>query len=259
MKGTAALQYVAMDITPPFGYDAIVPLQKQHRVLVAHGTTPDFCRRLNAIAVSWSEFVTAARDYPIVFASLDRGSSFAPVLVLGLSEGSNLFVGPDGEWDSTTYLPAFVRRYPFCISKLYVDGEPSSERVVCIASAWIDPGGVEMFDAQGRPTPRWQATEKLLSEFEADLDLTAQMCASLARLQVFSPFTMQVIGGDQAGLRLDGMYRVDESRLRDLKPASHKVLVTKGYMSKIYAHLHSLDNFSRLYSRALASGRLKGG
>ena len=59
--------------------------------------------------------------------------------------------------------------------------------------------------------------------------------------------------GDQPGVRLAGMYRVDEAKLRDLKPASHKVLVAKGFMGKIYAHLHSLDNFSRLYAREVAA------
>ncbi|MBK8064239.1 MAG: SapC family protein [Betaproteobacteria bacterium] len=162
-------------------------------------------------------------------------------------------MGADGEWDAGAYLPAFVRRYPFCISKLYVDGEPSGERVVCIARAWLDPSGVELFDAAGQPNARWQATEKLLSEYEADLDLTAQMCAALARLQLFTPFTMQIVEGDQPGVRLAGMYRVDEAKLRDLKPASHKVLVAKGFMGKIYAHLHSLDNFSRLYAREVAA------
>src|SRR5262245_43921653 len=112
-----------MQITAPFGYDEIIPLQKQHRVLMPAGNTPAFCRRLNAIAVSVSEIVTAARDYPVVFTSLDEGRSFAPVAVLGLAEGSNLFIGAAGEWDPAAYLPAFVRRYPFCISKLYVDGE----------------------------------------------------------------------------------------------------------------------------------------
>lgn len=244
-----------MQITPPFGYDEIVPLQKHHRVLMRQDTTPAFCRHLNALALSFSEFSVAGRDYPIVFASLDEARSFAPVIVLGLEEGENLFIGAGGDWDPQTYLPAFVRRYPYCISKLYVDGEPSGERVVCIARAWIDEGGVELFDSAGKPNERWQTTERLLAEYEADLDLTAQMCAAFARLQLLSPFTMQVIEGDRPGTRLAGMYRIDEAKLRDLKPASHKVLVTKGFMGKIYAHLHSLDNFSRLYSRSRAAQR----
>jgi hypothetical protein len=244
-----------MQITAPFGYDEIVPLNKQHRVLLPAGSTPAFCRGLNAIAVSVSEFVSAARDYPIVFASLDSGRSFAPVIVLGLAEGSNVFIGASGEWDPAVYLPAFVRRYPFCISKLYVDGEPRSERVVCVAKAYIDAGGVTLFEPGGAPTPRWQETERLLAGYEDDLDLTARLSAAFARLQLFEPFTLQILGGSEPGARLQGMYRVSEAKLRDLKPANHKALVTKGYMGTIYAHLHSLANFQRLHARAVAARR----
>lgn len=246
-----------MVITPPFGYDEIVPLRKQHRVLMPQGTTPAFCRQLNALAISASEFTAAGRDYPIVFASVDAGKTYAPVIVLGLSEGSNLFIGAQGEWDAEVYMPAFVRRYPFCISKVYADGVPSGERLVCVANAYVDAGGVALFDAQGMPTPRWQAVERLLSEFEGDLDLTAQMCAALARLELFKPFTMQVVEGGRSGLKLQGMFRVDEASLHGLKPASHKVLVNKGFMGRIYAHLHSLENFQRLYARATRADKTK--
>jgi hypothetical protein len=207
-----------MQITAPFGYDDIVPLQKTHRVLMPQGTTPVFCRSLNALAISQAEFTAAAHDYPIVFASLDRGKSFAPVIVLGLSEGSNLFVSAGGDWDPQVYFPAFVRRYPFCISKLYVDGEAKSERVVCVARDYL-------------------------------LDRTAAMCAALARLQLLESFTMQVTTANVPQVKLQGIYRVSEDKLKDLKPASHKVLVNKGFMSLIYAHLHSFENFQRLVAR----------
>lgn len=242
-----------MKITAPFGYDDIVPLQKEHRVLMPSGTTPAFCRKLNALALSFSEFAVASRDYPIVFTTLDGGRTFAPVIVLGLADGSNLFLNDSGEWDAATYLPAFVRRYPFCISKLYVDGEPNGESVVCVAKAYIDKAGVVLFDAGGKPTDGWTSMERLLSEYEADLDRTAQMCSALARLKLLVPFTMQVVEDNRPGVRLAGMHRVDEARLKDLKPASHKVLLNKDFMGKIYAHLHSLDNFSRLYARQVAA------
>jgi len=242
-----------MKITAPFGYDDIVPLQKEHRVLMPSGTTPAFCRKLNALALSFSEFAIASRDYPIVFTTLDGGKTFAPVIVLGLADGSNLFLNESGEWDPSTYLPAFVRRYPFCISKLYVDGEPNGESVVCVAKAYVDKAGVVLFDAKGKPADGWTAMERLLSEYEADLDRTAQMCSALARLKLLVPFTMQVVEDNRPGVRLAGMHRIDDARLKDLKPASHKVLVNKDFMGKIYAHLHSLENFSRLYARQVAA------
>jgi len=244
-----------VEITAPFGYDAITPLRKEHRVLLPEGATPAFARKLNALAISLAEFSTAARDYPIVFASLDQGKTYAPVIVLGLQAGVNLFVNEAGEWERSVYFPAFVRRYPFCISKLYVDGEASSERVVCVATSYIDPAGVALFTPKGEPTPAWRNAERLLAEYEADLDRTAQMCASLARLQLLEPFSMQVVEKDKPEFRLAGMFRVSEARLKDLKPASHKVLVNKGFMGLIYAHLHSIDNFSRLVERQRLGGR----
>jgi hypothetical protein len=244
-----------MKITAPWGYDAIVPLRKEHRVLLPAGTTPAFCRSLNALAVSFSELGVAARDYPIVFASQDKGKTFAPVAVLGLVKGANLFVNAAGDWDPATYLPAFVRRYPFCISKLYVDGKPSGERVVCVARAYIDAGGVMLFDARGEGTARWKNIERLLTEYEADLDRTAQLCAALARLRLLEAFSMDVVENARRATRLAGMYRVDEKKLAALRPASLKVLVAKGFLPRIYSHLQSLDNFSRLYEREKAARR----
>jgi len=242
-----------MKITAPFGYDDIVPLEKQHRVLMSAGTTPAFCRALNALAISFSEFTAASRDYPIVFTTLDGGRSFAPVIVLGLAEGTNLFLDASGEWDPSAYLPAFVRRYPFCVSKIYVDGEARGDSVVCVAKSHVDANGVALFDAQGRPTERWSGMERLLAQYEADLDRTAQMCSALARLELLVPFTMQVVEDNRPGVRMAGMYRVDEARLKDLRPASLKVLVDKDFMGRIYAHLHSLGNFSRLHARQVAA------
>jgi hypothetical protein len=245
-----------MKITAPYGYDDIVPLKKTHRVLLpAAGELPVFARRLNALALSLAEFVVAARDYPIVFASLDRGRSFAPVIVLGLSQGENLFLDHMGEWDRHAYVPAFLRRYPFCISKLYVDGEAKSERVVCVAKSHIDDAGEALFDESGTPAPRWKTAERLLSEFEADLDRTAEMCAALARMRLLQGFTIQLDVGQAEPVKLSGIYRVSEARLRDLKPASHKMLVNKGFMGLIYAHLHSHENFRRLLDRRQDAGR----
>jgi hypothetical protein len=244
-----------MNITPPYGYSRIVPLEKHHRVLLPSagaGAVPDFARHINAMAISFSEFAIAQRDYPIVFATADEGATFAPVAILGLADGQNLFVEPDGSWATGCYVPAFVRRYPFCISRVFVDGVAQDQRLVCVESSWIDDGGIVMFDAAGEPAREWTERERLLSEYEKDLDLTAQMCGFLKKLDLLAPFTMQVKSGDQSALTMQGMHCIDESRFAQLKAASHKALATKGLAARIYAHLFSLANFSRLVDRAVA-------
>jgi hypothetical protein len=245
----------ALTLTPPFGYGEIVPLQRGHRVLLPHGATPQFCRGINALAVSYGEMPAAARHYPVVFATADGGTSHAPVIVLGLKDGQNLFVDAGGEWDPAAYLPAFVRRYPFCISKLYVDGEARSDRVVCVAKAYVDDLGIALFDAGGAATPYWSQMERLLTEFESDLDRTAAMCAALSRLWLFAPFSFTVMHEDVPGLKLEGMYRIDQAKFDALKPATLKALQQKGFLGHIYAHLQSLENFAALYARAVARSR----
>lgn len=239
-----------MKIIPPFGYDEIVPLRKTHRVLLPHGATPAFCRTLNALAVSVSEFNTAARDYPIVFTSLDQGKSFAPVVVVGLRNRQNLFINVKGDWDGSVYLPAFVRRYPFCISKLYVDGQPRSEKVVCVAKEYLDKTGLALYDKKGNPTEQWQSIERLLTEYEADLDRTAYLCAALKDHGLFAPFVMQATAGNGENMQLRGMYRVDEAKLANLDAGQLKTLLANGALGKVFAHLHSLENFARLVNRA---------
>jgi len=242
-------------ILAPHGYDEIVPLAKHHKVLLPAGGTPAFCRTVNALALSVTEFPVAARDYPIVFAAAGGGATYSPVIVLGLAQGANLFLQPSGEWDPATYVPAAVRRYPFCVSKVYVDGRAEGKRIVCVAQAYLDAGGVALFDERGSATPRWLAIDRLLSEYEADLDRSADFCAALARLGVLAPFRMEVNQGGRSATRVAGMFRVEEAKLAALKPAAHKALVTKGFMGPIYAHLHSLENFSRLYAREQAASR----
>ena len=247
-----------MNITPPFGYGAVIPLEKHHKVLLpalpagGGAAAPAFAGNLNAMAISFSEFAVAGRDYPVVFATADAGKSYAPLVVLGTADGQNLCVDGDGRWATGAYVPAFVRRYPFCISRIFVDGIAQSERLVCVDRAYVDDAGVPMFGADGVATPAWSERERLLAEYENDLDLTTRMCAAFQRLELFVPFAMQVNRDGAPGPRMEGMFCIDEGRFSALNPASHKALVEKGFAARIYAHLFSLNNFSRLYDRALA-------
>lgn len=253
-----------MQITSPFGYGEIVPLEKHHKVLLptltaSGGAAPAFVRTLNAMAISISEFAVAARDYPIVFSSTDQGRTFAPLVVLGLADRQNLFVDAEDCWVAGSYVPAFVRRYPFCSSTVLVDGVAQADRLVCIDRAYLDEGGIALFDADGAPSREWTERERLLSEYDADLAQTARMCATLATLDLFTPLTLEIrndaSGGEAA--RIGGMFGIDESRFVALGAEQHKALVAGGIAARVYAHLFSLANFARLNARAIAMRKLQ--
>jgi len=241
-----------MQINPPFGYREIVPLQKDRKVrLPAPGEVPEFCRKTNAVPISYSEFGVASRDYPLAFVSTEAAKVYSPVAVLGVAGGENLFLR-DGGWDPSVYLPAYLRRYPFCMARVTLNTVEQDDRLICVEKDALSEDGERMFDHAGAPLPRWLAIEKLLREYEADIERGREMCAILADYALLEGFTLQAsVRG--ASVTFGGMYRVDEKKLELLNAAQHKTLIRKGIMGRIYTHLTSLDNFARLIARREAS------
>ena len=112
-----------MDIKPPYGYQEIVPLTKQHRVLLpGERELPVVFRKLTALPLSYTEFAVACRDYPIAFVGSETHQNFIAMAVLGMENQQNLFVTAEEGWEAGVYLPAYVRRYPFCMTRVTVDG-----------------------------------------------------------------------------------------------------------------------------------------
>lgn len=238
-----------MQIHSPFGYMKIVPLYKHNKVRLPNpGSVPEFCKNLNAIPISYTEFSVACRDYPLVFASGDNGQSFAPMAVLGLADGENLFL-TNGAWDKNAYLPAYVRRYPFCMAKVKLANVEQADRLICVEKDFLDDRGEVMFDPDGKALPTWQPIEKLLQEYEADLERSREMSATLSDYALLEPFAMRAQTNAGASMNLTGMYRVDEKKLAFLNASQHKNLINKGVMGRIYAHLISMENFARLLDR----------
>jgi hypothetical protein len=245
-----------MQIAPPFGYKEVVPFLKTHKVrLMAPGEIPEFARQGNAIPISHTEFQLVAREYPIVFTTGDEGATFAAVAVMGITAAENLMYDK-GEWSKGVYVPAYARRYPFCMAKVTLDKVEQKDRLICVEKAFLEERkGEAMFDAKGAPTEKWTEVERLLSEYEADLERSREMCSILADYGLLEPFTMQATLNKDAGggaMHLTGMHRVSEKNLENLNAAQLKNLVRRGMMARIYLHLISLENFARLLERKAA-------
>jgi len=240
-----------MDIRPPFGYKDIVPLNRDQKVrLLQAGEVPEFARTLNAIPISYTEVALVAREYPIVFTGASGGRDFAPVAVLGIAANENLY-NNSGTWEGNVYIPAYVRRFPFCMTRVTLDKVEQQNRLICVEKTHIDKAaGESMFDAKGLPSEKWKEIERMLTEYEVDLERSREMCGILADYGLLEPFTVQAKfnkGGDP--MNLTGMHRVAEARIEHLNASQLKNLVKKGILSRVYAHLLSLDNFARLLDR----------
>ena len=239
-----------MDITPPYGYQEIVPLNKEHRVVLpAAGTLPPVFRGMMVIPLSYTEFSLACHDYPVVFVSGDQGKTAVAMAVVGLEQQHNLFVTPKLAWDSNVYVPAYVRRYPFCMTRVNVSGAEQPERIACVEKRAISTKGDALYDAKDEPLLVWDAMRKLLFEFETDLARTEAMCTLIIELGLLEPFNLQATPNDGSPFTLSGMFRVNEPKINELSADKLKELALNGVLPRIYAHLMSMSNFNRLLTR----------
>jgi len=241
-----------MDIKPPYGYTEIVPLTTTAKVRMPTGTLAPVFASMNAIPLSYAEIALASRDYPIAFVSGDGERSFLAMAILGLEAQQNLFVNEKGTWDPNTYVPAYVRRYPFCMARVTADGKEQAERIACVEKSALSDEGDALYDDKGEPLAAWEPTKNLLFEFEADLTRTEEMCNALQALGLFEPFTVQAVPKGGTPLAMTGVHRVAEQKLAELPAEELKKLVQNGVLPRVYAHILSQLNFQRLLDRRAA-------
>ncbi len=238
-----------MNIKPPTGYSSVSPLLKNHRVALPAGDkAPPFARRTHALPLSFSEINPASRDYPIAFSSSDGGKTFALTAILGLQQNQNMFLMDDGYWDRRVYLPAYVRRFPFCMARVTRDGEVQGERVVCVEDSAITDDGDELFDDTGEALPAWSRIESFVTEYERDLMRAEEFCEMLAGLKLLEPISVTAELGDFT-MQLSGLYRVNREALAELPDDALRSLVKGSAMDAIFEHLWSMGNFQRMLSR----------
>lgn len=239
-----------MKIVPPVGYSSVSPLLKTQRVaLPGQGVTPAFVQSMHVLPIGFSEIVPASRDYPVAFISADKGNSFAVMAILGLQSGQNLFLMEDGRWDRRTYLPAYVRRYPFCMATVTRDGELQKDRIFCVEDSALDAEGEALFDDSGNSMPAWSHIESFLLEFERDLLRAEAFCRQVKDLELLEPVSVTAEVGDGFKLHLEGIHRVRRESLSRLPEGTLRPLFESQSAEGIFAHLFSLTNFKRLLGR----------
>ncbi|HEY4541402.1 MAG TPA: SapC family protein [Noviherbaspirillum sp.] len=212
------------------------------RILPEHFS---FAQKTNSVLLAGSEFAEACRDYPIVFVG-SEGGPFTAAALVGLGDKENLFVDGNGTWERGTYIPAFIRRYPFVLA----GAETAETLTVCVDEAYKGLGeeeGEALF-ADGQESDYLKNVVEFLRLFHGEMKRTATFAAKLAELGVLSPkvITVERNGSKQT---LEGLWVVDEAKLNALDDAKTLELVRTGYLGWIYAHLLSLRNVGRLANR----------
>lgn len=200
----------------------------------------------NALFVTAAETMQAACDYPVVFVKAgddgQGGTDYAPIAVLGLSPGENLFL--DGDRWRAHQLPSLMGSYPFAIAR----GD-NGQFAVCIDGAYeglSGEGGERLFGDDGQPTEFARRVTGELEKLEARIQGTRAASRRLAELGLLTEKRVDGTLPDGRKVSVDGFFVVDEDKLRALPESTLAEFQRNGLMNLIYAHWVSLNQMGKL-------------
>src|SRR5690606_37935543 len=128
----------------------------------------------------------------------------------------NLFIDAEGRWTQGSYIPAFVRRYPFILSR---GGQTSSDFTVCLDegySGFSETEGTPLFDEEGKESELVGRVVGLLQEFLTETERTRRFVERLNSLELLTVKSSQVQDGKGRTFTLNDFRMVDEKKLKEL-------------------------------------------
>ena len=232
-------------------YERPVPLNRtQHKDLRLKGIPSlRFAANVHSVPLTGVEFPAAARDLPILFAGSSMEEA-GPMALLGLRQNENLFINADGQWAANTYIPAFVRRYPFVLAEKPA-GEEGDDFTVFLDEAYEGFGsdeGERLFKEDGTDSDMLKNAVNFLGEFQQHVGRTQWFMEQLRKHDLLEPRNIR-LEKDGKAINLNGLYVVSEEKLRKLDAKTAHEFLTEGVFGWIYAHLLSLANIDRVAQR----------
>jgi hypothetical protein len=240
----------------PILYRAIEPLNvTQHgKMNVRNALKMGHVAKNHAIPLTVDEFAMVQRHYPIVFSV---GDTPIPMALMGLNEGTNVFLDDDGRLtEHDVYVPAYIRRYPFLLARLRPDSDELSLCFDPTAEAVGEFTEGEALFNEDKPSETTQGILQFCEQFEAAGQRTAAFMEDLKKsdLLMEGEVSIQPEGYDQPFV-YRGFRMIDEEKLRELRGDELRKMNQNGMLPLIFAHLFSLTEMRAVFARQLKQGK----
>lgn len=192
-----------------------------------------FSRDTNSVPLGADELFVAVAYYPIVFA----GTRPTPVAILGVGGHKNAFVDDAGAWHANTYIPAYIRRYPFILAtgsqnQIYLAIDEA-------ADSYSPDNGQPLFNGDQPSTVTRDAFE-FCRAFQGQIELAQALGEALQHAGVLVPKRVDLRRADGSLLALEGFQVVDEPRFNALPDGMFLDWRRRGWLGLVFAHLMSM-------------------
>lgn len=216
-----------------------------------------FAAKARAVPLTLSEVTTAMRFYPIIFTSTDNPQ---PLAVLGLLDDVNLFVDDNGDWDPNTYVPGYIRRYPFALASDR-QSDPQNTRMAMIVDGeyeGITAGGDIPFFSGDEPSDAMKQAMEFCQNYEQDRLQTLRFAQQLKEYDLLAQQLAQFTPEGQEAKPFAQYIGTEEKRLQDLPDEKFLELRKSGMLQVLYAQLMSMTNWRTLLDRRARRYELSG-
>jgi hypothetical protein len=204
-----------------------------------------FAAGVNCVPLNLAEFEEASRHYPIAFTGAEEPIAVA---ILGLRDGENLFVDASGRWEGGIYIPAYVRRYPFIV----MEHPGRSDLTLCVDEVdgvLVDGKDNPLF-VDKQPSPLARRALEFCLNYQAAAKATRTFCEGIASLLATSQVKVTMPDGRTANL--SGFRDIEPARLDGVSGELFLTWRRYGWLSGLYAQIHSRLNWGRLGDRLAA-------
>ena len=204
----------------------------------------EFARKSRALPVTLNEIPSAQKHFPVVFSDLDNP---VPLAVVGTLDDVNLFIDDQGQWENETYIPAYVRCYPFALA-----ARSNDEFAVVIdraAESISDNPEQPFFGDDNKVTPETQTLIDFCGRYDAESRRTAQFGQRLKELGLLAGQQVSRKTAEGEDVPVANYVAVDSEKLNDLDDAVVKELFDQGFLAGVFAHLFSLENWHVMIKR----------
>jgi hypothetical protein len=229
----------------PLFYKSPVALDKQvhAKTSLTDKLSFSFASKVNAVPVTMVELPNIMQFYPIAFSA---ESPATPLAILGLRDNENLFVDEKGAWAENTYIPAYIRRYPFIFAK----DDAGDRLTLCIDSAdgILEKGTKNsLFTPEGELTDLTKNALEFCRSYQAAAEQTQAFSEALAKSDILIDRHAEARLNDGSVITLSGFRQIDENKYYDLPKDTIQEWHDKRWSGFIYAHLLSIGNWQRLF------------
>lgn len=240
----ASVERKKTDAPMPLFYKSPIPLDgKAHKDLgLKQDFGLEFTKEVNAVPINMIEMPQICHFYPIGF-SPDAAAT--PVAILGLRDNENLFLNSKNKWEEDTYIPAYIRRYPFIFSEMPANDQLS----LCIdldKNIVESKGDQPFFDKEGKPSQLSQNALEFCKSYHAAAQQTVAFGQDLAKSGILVERQAEINIGDGKRINFAGFRIIDEKKLAELDEKTFLEWRKKGYLPFLYAHLFSGAQWQKL-------------